>query len=601
MFTRLVILLASLWLVTVEHVYGSDSLSDSLNEILKEEGLTGVTWMTIDLSLGAQTKAVGLADAERELPLTPNHKVHVGSVTKMVLATGILRMASMGLIGLDDPVTDHVPNISFDNPWLDRPVTIRHLLDHTSGLEDARLWQMFSDRADPKAPMIHNFPNGAQSLLIRSRPGDIFSYSNSGYGLLGLLIEGVTGERYEAFLDRELLVPLGMLDSTFSYVTQAEDQRLAWGHFEGGRKAGSHPIALRPAGQFTTTMADMARLAKFMLGDGNLPDIASFIRPDLMAARGKPYDTIAAQKGLLPTYTLGLARRDRHGVVGYCHTGNIIGFYAMFCLFPNEQKAFAFSVNTDSETADYGRIAARIIESLNIQQLESPMIGQLPQNIEEKLGYYRLKHSRFDMFRYLDVALGFAALEREGDTLRFAPFQGGGYGLSPVGEGLYKASNRSTVSHVIYKDDQGVPHISSGFVTYEKVSGYSVAAHLAIIAFGGFGFLGLMVISLLAVRKKYRPVIGTLWPFWVGISLVFASVPLFMLYPFMALGDLTIANGLLTGSTILLPIFLTYGLLKTFRLADMPLRTVVALSYLAMLQWLVVMMAYGQWPVMLWV
>ena len=71
--------------------------------------------------------------------MLPGVKFHVGSVTKAVLATGILRLATEGTIDLDQPLSGYLPRLRLDNPWRSHaPVTIRHLLDHTSGMEDAR-------------------------------------------------------------------------------------------------------------------------------------------------------------------------------------------------------------------------------------------------------------------------------------------------------------------------------------------------------------------------------------------------------------------------------------------------------------------------------
>ena len=133
---------------------------------------------------------------------------------------------------------------------------------------------------------LHHFHRAPQGLRVRARPGSRYAYSNMGYGLLGMVIEKVTGQPYERYLDAQLLQPLGMADSTFTFVTQTgaqADPRLAMGYFEHGVAQPAVPQYLRPAAQFTTTAADMGKLAHFLMGDGKLQG-KRFIDPALAPA-----------------------------------------------------------------------------------------------------------------------------------------------------------------------------------------------------------------------------------------------------------------------------------------------------------------------------
>ncbi len=199
----------------------SDTLQQKIEQVLLEEGLTGISWALLDETGELQLGTAGVRDNSSLAEFEPQHRFHVGSVTKSVLATGVLRLVTTGKIELDAPVERYLPAMAFDNPWHNSsPVTVRHLLDHSSGIEDARLWQMFSERPLPKTPLSEAFPDPGALLKVRSRPGTRFSYSNVGYTLLGMLIEAVSGETYESWLDRELLAPLAMLDSSFEYTSQ---------------------------------------------------------------------------------------------------------------------------------------------------------------------------------------------------------------------------------------------------------------------------------------------------------------------------------------------------------------------------------------------
>jgi len=263
------------------------------------------------------------------------------------LAVGVLHLATEGKINLDESVSKYLTDTKFINKWnATTPVTIRHLLNHTSGLEDLRLWQMFSMKASPTDDLEYGFTKNPSVLKIRTRPGSMFSYSNMGYTLLGMVIEAVTKESYENYLDKNLLLPLEMKSSTFKFVSQVgnnADSSLAMGHLDKQNTFPALPIYLRPAGQFTTTAYDMGLFLRFLMGDGILNG-EPFIKKELLSEIGNPQNTEAVLKGLEIGYAFGAMKRDRYGHIGIAHSGNIVGYRAMIYMFPNSKKAFFISI-----------------------------------------------------------------------------------------------------------------------------------------------------------------------------------------------------------------------------------------------------------------
>ncbi|KIQ95994.1 serine hydrolase domain-containing protein [Lysobacter sp. A03] len=396
---------------------------------LQEEGLVGAVWATVDDDGAASVDAAGFANARTARPMRADDRVQVGSIAKTLLATGLLHLATEGRIELDAPVSSVLPAVEFDNPWeATDPVLIRHLLDHTAGLDDMRLWQIFSLRATPDTPLATAFEDDKRPLRVRSKPGSRFSYSNTGYTLLGRVIEAVTDQPYERWLDDQLLRPLGMHDSTFGFVSQTgpnADARLAMGHFEDGATQDAVPMFLRPSGQFTTTAADMARFAQFLMSDGALGR-KSFIDPALMRSRGHAAGTEASYAGLQVGYALGLALRDRHGTVGLCHGGDTVGFRAMLCVFPDQRRAFFVAFNADVESADYARLRGMIIDALDVRTRPIPVVAS-SLDPDEWEGFYILAPNRFATFEWVDMLFGFIHVSRDvggdGDGLRLRTLQ----------------------------------------------------------------------------------------------------------------------------------------------------------------------------------
>jgi len=580
-------------------------LQSGLDDLLLEEGLVGVAWSLIgedgEVSLGAN----GLRDKETQSDFTISTRFHVGSLTKSLLATGVLRLVEQGLIELDAPASRYLPGLYFENPWKgSSDVTVRHLLDHTSGLNDAHLWQMFSERPKPESPLIAVFPEPEIQLRIRSRPGSRFSYSNMGYTLLGMIIESVVGGRYEAYLDEQILAPLTMKDSTFAFTAQEgeyADPTLAWGHVDDGSRYAASPIFLRPAGQFTSTAADLARFARFLLSDGVIND-QQFVDQELMRSRGQPFNTEAANSGLVAGYALGLGRRDRHGVVGYCHGGNTVGFVAMLCIFPDEDKAFAYSVNTDSETASYGRIDSLLIDALKITAVSPPRPANPAPDISEWQGRYVLSPNRFQTFEYIDKVFGAIKISADGDSLVMTSMQQNPRRLQPVGGRIYSANDRATSSHVFLRGEGGEYLLSDGFKTYEKVSIANLGTHWLSILLGLGGLAWLFLTGVISiVRYRSNILKQTEAPAFVAIVLLFVPLPFFMTQSFMALGDFTPASVLLAAATSLLPAGMVLTIVRARQTwKGSYLNLIHGLAAVFVLQWCAVLFVSGMLPMRLW-
>jgi len=579
-------------------------LESAMATTLAEQGLTGAVWALVGADGATTVAAAGVRDARNGQPMAPDDRVHVGSIAKTLLATGILRLVSEGRLALDTSVSELLPDAAIDNPWsASDPVRVRHLLDHTAGLDDARMWQVFSLAPTADTPLARAYAGDGALLRVRSRPGTRFSYSNMGYGLLGRVIESVTGERYEHFLDQQLLRPLAMDDSTFAFVTQDgphADPRLALGHFERGQAQAAVSTYLRPATQFTTTAADMARFARFLMGDGRI-DGQAFIDPELLGAMGVPHGTEAALAGLRIGYGLGLSTRDRHGVVGRCHGGDGIGYVAMLCLYPQQQRAWFYSVNTDSEDADYDLIDRQLIRALGVEAPAPDAPAAASIDPAAWAGWYVPAPNRFAQFAYLDTLFGVARLQVAADGVSFAPLQSPTVALAPAGGALYRAPDRVWPSHVLLAPADAARAISRGTQSYRQVSLRELAPLWLSLAGGVLGVLHVLIAGTARAITRRLRVAQPLFIPWLAVLALALPVPLFLRQSFLQLGDLTAASALLAAATAALPVALAFGLYRHLR--QRPRGAWAWADLLAMLaigQWTLVLAAWGLLPLRLW-
>jgi CubicO group peptidase (beta-lactamase class C family) len=234
-------------------------------------------------------EAVGSLRLDPDTPMTRDSLFRIASMTKPITAVGILILADDGKLAVDDPVEKHLPE--FRGQWLisqrsgeqlvlkrpPRPITLRDLLTHTSGLAayPPGLQDIYVKR---------NRSLGEAVLAVSQRPlefepGSRWAYSNSGIDTLGRVIEVVSGQDYETFLARRIFEPLGMKNTTFRPdADQMNHTAGLYGIKDGklvlspnsilGPPANSrHPI---PAGGLYSTGADQARFLRMMLNGGSL-------------------------------------------------------------------------------------------------------------------------------------------------------------------------------------------------------------------------------------------------------------------------------------------------------------------------------------------
>lgn len=570
---------------------------------LREEGLVGAAWSTVGPAGNVSLGAAGLRQANRPEVLVASDRVQVGSVAKTVLATGILRLVTQRRLELDAPVAALLPGLRIENPWAERsPLLLRHLLDHTSGLDDARLWQLFSAKPKANTPLSDGFDPDRLRLVVRQQPGERFSYSNTGYTILALVIESITGERYETYLDAHLLRPLGMTNSTFEFTTQLgprSDSSLAMGHFEEGALAPAIPTYLRPAMQFTTTVEDMSRLARFLMSDGRLEG-NEFVDGKLIAAMGTPVGSEAARAGLQIGYGLGLSLRDRNGVLGKCHAGNTVGYRAMFCLYPEQQKAFFIAMNADNEDANYAKLDSLVIASLELSRGVPTATAGRSVDPKEWEGIYVLAPARFQMLAYLDMTIDFVRLESVGENVVLTTFLGKPTVLTPLGSSLFRAPGRIHASHVLLGADDGTPAMSDGLHTYERVSLWGLVPLWISLAAGLLGILYILVLGIFRLLQRRLVLSDPVAPALAAILGLLVGVLLLTQQPIMHLGDVTATNVMISVMTGGLAVAALVGAVRRIKMRGGMRGVGDTLALLAVLQWTLALAYWGLVPLRLW-
>ncbi len=216
-------------------------------------------------------KGFGYADLARETPATEKTLYRVASITKLFTSTAILQLRDEGKLQLDDPLTKHLPWFTIGQRFPDAPpVTLRHLLTHTSGLPRDTAFPYWVDNQFPDFAAIQNeLPNQETALPTETK----WKYSNLGLTLLGEVVSAITEMPWADYITAKILKPLGM-KNTFAHTVPADHPQLATGY--GRRLRGqaraisphSDTNGIAPSANLTSCVEDLAKFAMLQLRDG---------------------------------------------------------------------------------------------------------------------------------------------------------------------------------------------------------------------------------------------------------------------------------------------------------------------------------------------
>lgn len=189
-------------------------LDERIPTLMKDYGIPGVNIALIQKGETMWSKAYGYADLEEGRKMTTDTYCRVESISKSVTVWGVMKLVEQGKIGLDDPVEKHIRNWEFpEAEFSEENITVRQLLIHTAGMPLGDIFERYSPKG--KIPSLEE--SLSEEAILVQEPGLSFSYSNTGYNLLELLIEEVTGRDFAEYMEEEVLIPLGMHKSSFTW------------------------------------------------------------------------------------------------------------------------------------------------------------------------------------------------------------------------------------------------------------------------------------------------------------------------------------------------------------------------------------------------
>ena len=335
------------------------------------------------------SRGYGSANLEWNIPNSPATKFRLGSVTKQFTAASILLLEERGKLKTDDPVKKFMP----DAPAAWDTITIFHLLTHTSGIPS---FTSFPDYASQEP-----FAATPEKLVARFRdkpldfqPGEKWSYSNSGYVLLGYLLEKVSGESYEKFVQENIFGPLTMKDSGYDSNSAIIPRRAA-GYARAKDETENagfiHMSIPFSAGALYSTTEDLLRWEQGLFG-GKLLSAAS------LAKMTTPFKD---------DYACGVSVRTVSGHRVIDHGGGIEGFNTFLAYYPEDKLTVVALSNLNGDAPD--QIVTRLAALARGEKVELPSerkeISIAPKILEQYVGTYAMAPKINMMIRLEDGQL----------------------------------------------------------------------------------------------------------------------------------------------------------------------------------------------------
>jgi CubicO group peptidase (beta-lactamase class C family) len=284
----------------------------------------------------------GLADVETGIPMGPDTLTRIASISKLFTSIAVMQLRDRGSVVLDDPVGRHLPGFPFANADTGR-MKVRHLLTHTAGLPREAGFPYWCSN---EFPSVEEISAKLPEQTLAHQPDTRWKYSNLGFVLAGELVAHVSGRPYTAYVEEEILKPLGLTDTTIE-VPDDRRHRLAAGYsrrFPDGQRLRlpySDTQGVAAAGGLASSVRDLARFASWLFRAGDVDPVLGratlaemmrvhWLRPDWKGGWGLGFSIV---------------HREERDLVG--HGGWLAGYQSVFSTSPAEKVAVIVLCNSD--------------------------------------------------------------------------------------------------------------------------------------------------------------------------------------------------------------------------------------------------------------
>ena len=522
-----------------EKIKPADSIQElqqQIEKILKDTDTPGVSIAIVHKNGPEWVTGLGMADLSSKRPATADTLFRIGSTSKAFASLSILLLTDQGKLSLEDPVHKLAPDVWFNNHWeAADPVRVVNLLEHTTGWDDIH-FREYAKEAPDSMTLKEGLDYDHHSRTSRWRPGTRMAYCNSGPAVAAYIVEKITGQRFEDFVEQNLFAPIGM--KTATYFEPPAKAATAQYHDDGKTPYGYSHILLRPSGAINASANDMAAYVQFYLNRGavNGKKVVPSADIDRMES---PTSTWAAKDGMKAGYGLSNFWSVEEGFVYHGHDGDIEGGSTDMSYMPDYGVGYAFSLNSESETA-YEKIGKTIRAYITKGLLKPPLppVVSLPADAKDYGGWYEPDSPRVELTHFLGRLLRLSRIQFRDGKLFIVRLGGQNDEYLPVTVGQFRqVPEKDSPSPVATfellsanpegrfvqdsLEGQTMKQIPGWFAISEIVlSAFVLLSVIAIVIYAPFWILGGLS------RRRRRPADRAMrvWPLIAVLSLIAIAV-----------------------------------------------------------------------------
>lgn len=449
-------------------------LQAAIQQILKQHKTNGIALALASREKVTLTWSDGTGQSG---PVGAATRFRIGSISKSFTALAALQLVEQRKLSLDAKYRDLAPEIPFENPWeATDPVRIVHLLEHTSGNDDFHLAEYAHSDPNPislKDGLLFH----PQSRHSRWRPGSRFSYSNSGPPMVAYVIEKLTGERFEDYIQRHFFDPIDMRGATF-----LEPHGDFAGTYLNEKLQPYWHVIQRPAGSINATASDMGNYVRFFLNRG-----AGIIRPESIERMEVPQSLLANRvTGLRTGYALHNYTSYNEGFLLHGHNGGVNGALAELAYSPELGLGYAFMINSGSGAAlkDISNLVGRFLFQ-NVAKPVPPVATEETQPLTTQTVWLEPASPRAELFHFIERIAGLSRAYTSGTKLVIAPLLGKPETFLYLGGNRYRGEKSPAADLALVMDD-GVEALQSTAFgpTFHRIPAW--LAWIEVICAGGF-------------------------------------------------------------------------------------------------------------------
>ncbi|MBD3670462.1 MAG: beta-lactamase family protein [Gammaproteobacteria bacterium] len=338
---------------------------------MRKHKITGMSIALLDEGEIVWAEGFGWADKNKQRQADVNTLYKAGSISKVFTASAVMQLVEQGKVDLDVPIQTYIPELKPKYHFeMNTPITLRQIMSHRSGLTGDRLSGMFTEHPKRFDTIIEHLNRVHHPYA----PNTVTAYSNLATDLQGIVIERVTGERFEDYMEQHILKPLGMKTSTFNdghVVPELMSQ--AYRHNKEGIEL---PLRDLPAGNLYTSALELSRFANMVMQNGD-----PILEPNSIRKMLQPQVDMETTHGLGGEHGLNWVIDEpdlNHlGRVAW-HNGGTIHFFSYLVILPDHGLSLVVLANSDTALAFEQKLVHKILKQAAAIKSGTPIIESTP-------------------------------------------------------------------------------------------------------------------------------------------------------------------------------------------------------------------------------